>query len=132
MTSEKMLQYVEYRLQQWADWYGRGNLYGLGYPPCSTEYRLMTEGNVVRTLGAKPIASNEQAEEIEALVIKMSEQNHIMAIVLRCHYFNGKSVRKNTAQLTDLGMNISYSYYKYTLEMGKQWLAGYLSAQNFF
>ena len=44
---ENMLAYVERRLAEWGHWYSRGNLHGLGYPPCSVEYRLMREGIVI-------------------------------------------------------------------------------------
>ena len=49
--NEPFVKYVEERLQQWAEWYSSGNWYGLGYPSCSIEYRLMTEGILVKATG---------------------------------------------------------------------------------
>lgn len=86
--NQKFIQYVEERLNQWADWYSRGNYYGLGYPSCSIEYRLMTEGYVARNNhGQRSIPVNEEAEEVEKLIREMAKQNSNMALALRCHYF---------------------------------------------
>jgi hypothetical protein len=73
---ENMLAYVERRLEAWGHWFARGNLYGLGYPPCSIEYRLMREG-IVRTTpaGQKYTPVNDSAEEIEKLVQELALQD---------------------------------------------------------
>jgi len=122
-TAEEWTVYVEERLAQWADWYSRGNLFGLGYPSISMEYRLMREGTVVRTSGKhQSLPSNEAAEEIESLVKEMSEQNVRMALVLRCHYFNHGSLRIKAKKL-----DISYTHYRHYVELAKQWLLGRLT-----
>lgn len=129
-NDEKTLNYVEYRLQQWADWYTRGNLYGIGYPSTSTEYRLMTEGNIVRNPGAMLAPTHDGAEEMEMLVKKMAEQNRLMALVIRCHYFHPDSFRTNSNYLKKMGVEISYNHFKHYVEMAKQWLIGYLSSKQ--
>lgn len=122
---DTFLKYVEERLHQWAEWYSRGNFYGLGYPPYTLEYRLMTEGIVVRTTGIKPLPSNEEAEEIENLIREMSWQNHNMALALRCQYFSSGALRIKAKKL-----KISHNQFKYYVDLGHQWLAGRLSAKH--
>jgi hypothetical protein len=120
--SETFMHYLEERLYQWADWYSRGNFYGLGYPSCSMEYRMMTEGAVVRNTGPKQLPSNEAAEEMESLVKEMAEHNKTMADALRCQYFLPGSLRSKAAKL-----DISHSHFKHYVDMAHQWLAGRLS-----
>ncbi|MDX1901871.1 MAG: antiterminator Q family protein [Gammaproteobacteria bacterium] len=123
--NEPFVKYVEERLQQWAEWYSRGNLFGLGYPSCSLEYRLMTEGIIVKTTGAKTLSSNEEAEEIEALVREMAHQNEKIALALRCQYFSCGTLRVKAKKL-----HISHNQFKYYVDLGHQWLAGRLSAKR--
>lgn len=125
--NESALKYVDERLHQWAEWYSRGNLYGLGYPSCSAEYRLMTEGTVVRGTGSKPLPSNKTAEEIEDLVKEMSQHDHLTALVLRCHYFKRGSLRIKANYLKKSGVEISHNHFKYHVDLGHRWLAGRLS-----
>lgn len=119
---DKFIAYVERRLEQWADWFSRGNFYGLGYPACSIEYRLMKEGNISKSNGPKPLQINESAEEIEKLVKEMSEQNSDMALALRCHYFTRGGWRTKSEKV-----KISHMQFKYFVAMAHQWLAGRLS-----
>jgi len=120
---EHMLTYVERRLEEWGHWYSHGNLFGLGYPPCSVEYRLMREG-IVRTTpaGQRHTPINENAEEIEKLVQEMALQNPNMALALRHYYFNRYSLRK---QAKKAGM--SHMQLKALVDMGKQWVVGRIS-----
>lgn len=120
------MQYVEERLQQWAEWYSRGNLFGLGYPPCSLEYRLMTEGVVVKSTGPRPIACNEEAEEIERFVREIAKQNNKIALALRCQYF-GYMGRRKSREHAEL-LRMSYARFRVYVAMGRQWVAGRLSA----
>ncbi len=123
--SEPFVKYVEERLQQWAEWYSRGNLYGIGYPIYTVEYRLMTEGIVVRSTGPKPMPFNEEADEIEILIKEMAQQNQKMALALRCQYFSSGALRVKAKKL-----HISHSQFKYLLDLAHQWLAGRLSAKR--
>ena len=123
--ADDFIQYVEMRLEQWADWYSRGNLFGLGYPSVSIEYRLIHEGIVYREFGPKPIQRHEAAEEMESLVKEMAAQNENMALALRCQYFSHGSLRKKAKQLA-----LSHTQFKYYLDMARQWLAGRLSGRG--
>lgn len=120
-----ILQYIERRLEEWADWYSRGNNYGLGYPSCSILYRLMKEGHIIRSSGPKPLPTNEAAEEIESLIKIMAQQNQTMALALRCQYFTQGSLRQKAKQL-----NMSHTQFKHYVDMAHQWLAGRLSFLN--
>lgn len=122
---EHLLTYVERRLEEWGHWYSRGNLYGLGYPSCSIEYRLMREG-IVRTTPAGPRQTpmNENAEEIERLIQEMALQNPNMALALRHYYFNRYSLRKQAKEAC-----MSHTQLKALVDMGKQWVVGRLSAK---
>lgn len=120
--SEKFLDYVEYRLQQWAEWFSRGNCYGIGYPSSSIEHRLMREGTLTRNKYAKQVLiCHEDAEEIEKLVKEMASYNNRMSTVLRCHYFSNGGLRDKAKQL-----EISHTQFKYYVDMAKQWLSGRL------
>jgi hypothetical protein len=121
--SEPFVMYVEERLQQWAEWYSRGNWYGLGYPSCSIEYRLMKEGVIVKTTGPKPFPSHEEAEEIELLVNEIAKQNEKIALALRCQYFGHRRSRERAKLL-----GVSYAQFRVYVDLGRQWLAGRLSA----
>jgi hypothetical protein len=122
---ENMLPYVERRLAEWADWYSRGNLFGLGYPPCSIEYRLMREG-IVRTSpsGQRPLPVNEQAEEIERLVHVLSCQRPTLAEALREYYFRGGSLRAHAK-----AQGTSHTQLQRHVQQARYWLAGWLTAR---
>lgn len=122
---ESFMKDLEERLYQWADWYSRGNFFGLGYPTTSVEYRIMTEGILARTNGPKSLPSNESAEQIEELVKQMAKQSERMAQALRCHYFMPGSLRNKAAYL-----QISHSHFKYYVDLAHQWLAGNLNARK--
>lgn len=124
MTSDELMKYLEERLYQWAEWYSRGNLYGLGYPPHSLEYRIMREGTLVRSTGPVPLPTNEAAEEIEALVVEMLKYNRNMALALRIHYFNRGSLRTKSKKL-----NISYTQFRQYVESAHHWLLGRLTSK---
>lgn len=125
MKNEEIIKYLEGRLYQWAEWYSCGNFYGLGYPPCSIEYRIMREGIIIRsTPGSRPLPTNDAAEEMESLVCEMAKHNNNMALALRCHYFNRGSLRSKSKKL-----NVSHTQYKYYIDMAHQWLAGRMSGK---
>lgn len=83
--SDKLIKYIELRLEHWAKWFGKGNGSGLGFLPCSIEYRLMTEGMIIRQYGPAPLPCNDEAEEIEGFLREIAEQNRKIADALRCH-----------------------------------------------
>ncbi len=125
MQASSFADYLEERLYQWAEWYLRGNSYGLDYPKCSIIYRILTEGCIQRSTGPKPLPTNEAAEEIEDLVKQMAEYNPTMAKALRCQYFQTGTLRSKATHLS-----MSHSHFKHCVEMGHQWLAGRLSAKK--
>ena len=122
---EQMLTYVERRLDEWAHWFSRGNLYGLGYPPCAIEYRLMKGEMVKHDYMHQPsVPVNENAEEMEQFVQEMALQNPEMALALREHYFNRYSLRKQAKEA-----GISHTQLKFLVDMGKQWMVGRMSSE---
>lgn len=126
-TKDQFIEYVEERLQQWAEWFSAGNFYGVGFPRCSIEYRIMTEGHVIRSTAEKSFQINSEAEEIEEMVNEMAIQNKNMALALRCHYFTQGSLRFKAKKA-----EISHMQFKYYVDMAHQWLVGRFSAyQNF-
>ena len=122
-TNKKFAAYIEYRLQEWADWFSKGNFYGIGFSSTTIEYRLMTEGIVTNQPGYKALHCNNEAEEIELLISEMQGHNFKMSLAIRCHYF-GKDFMGREAPLP-----ISRTQLQTYLGMGRQWLAGRLSAK---
>jgi len=117
--------YVEMRLIRWATWFSRNNLYGIGFPSSSMQYRIMVEGIVIRSTAPKQFPSNEDAEETEALVKEIEKENKKVGLALRGQYFGNKTSRERAEQL-----GIPYSVFRSYVVMGKHWLAGRLSAQR--
>jgi hypothetical protein len=123
--NDGLKKYLDERLNEWAEWYSHGNWHGLGFSPCTVEYRLMTEGVVIKGTAPKHSASNEDAEEIESWVKEMSEQNFKMALALRYHYFTEGGFRMKAKKVL-----VSHTQFKKYVDMAHQWLAGRLSAAN--
>jgi len=118
-----VIQYVERRLEEWADWYLRYNDFGLGYPKKSLEARLMeTGGYLVKTTGPVYPPENVEAEEIEGLVAEIARQTPKLAQALRAQYFD-----RGTLPFKARKIGVSRTQFKVYVDMGKQWLAGRLS-----
>jgi hypothetical protein len=124
-NTDNFMHYVERRLDHWAKWYSSGNSYGLGYPSEKIEYVLMTVGIMVKSTAAKPVPSDEEAEEIEALVTEMAIQNDKIASALRSQYYGNGLLADRAKKL-----GISYPQFKIYVDMARQWLAGRLSARH--
>ena len=122
---EDFMIYVERRLEHWARWFSSGNYYGLGYHSESIEYVLMTVGIMIKSTAPKPLPSDEEAEEIEAIVREMAEYNEKMATMLRIHYFGNGLVCERARKL-----GMSYARFRAYVDMARQWLAGRLSASR--
>ncbi len=120
---ENFMVYVEKRLEHWARWFHSNHYYGLGFRSETIEYVMMTVGVLIKSTGVKPLPVDEDAEEIEALVVEMAAQNSKMATALRIHYFDRKKSRDRADAI-----QISASQFKNYVSMAKQWLAGRLSA----
>jgi hypothetical protein len=122
MNSE-IMQHVEDRLNEWAEWFCHGNWYGLGYSPSTTIYRLMTEGIIVKGAISNMLPTNENAEEIEALIYEMWKQNEDLANAVRINYLTQGSVRHKSKKFS-----IHRNRLTFQLDLARQWLAGRLSA----
>jgi len=119
-----MDEYVERRLIEWAEWFGRCTHGGIGYPKTSSIH-MFIQGNFVKRKKRKttiPLPSHEAAEEIEAFISEMYQHKPLMASALRLHYLDHLSMRINAKTLA-----LSHTHFKLYVRMGKQWLAGKLS-----
>lgn len=118
-----MTDYIESRLIEWAEWYLRDDDHGLGFPKKSIEAHLMELGGLlIKTTGYYYPPSHANAEEIEAYIRELAQQNRMLAETLRSAYLwigTGKQKAKR--------MRVSYTQFKVYLGMAKQWLAGRLS-----
>ena len=127
-NQENVGKYVEKRLQEWADWFIRGNTYGIGYPPES--FITMLEKGITakkkKTFKIPILPTNESAEEMEKFVVEMAHQNRQMADALRKYYFG----REPTLQLKAKIFGVSGAQFKILLGMARQWLAGRLSVNT--
>lgn len=118
--------YIEERLIEWAAWFTKDNHGGIGYPKTSS-IRMFLEGATIgkKRKAPKPLPTHEAAEEMEAFINEMYQQKPLMASVIRLHYLDHLSIRKNAESL-----HISHTQFKQYISMGKQWLAGKLSPLN--
>jgi hypothetical protein len=118
----EIMQIVEDRLNEWAEWASHGNWFGIGYSPCSILYRLMTEGILIKSTAPLIHPTNEEAEEMEALIRDLWNQNKDLADALRIHYLFQGSLRYKANKFS-----INRDRLTYHLDMARQWLAGRLS-----
>lgn len=112
-TSDLALQAMRTRLEEWAEWYSRGHLYGLGYASQAIEYAILTQGR----RGVPCLLTHPEAEEIEAWVIEMAQQHPPMARALRAYYFHPGSLRAHA-----LALNVSHTQVKLSLDKAHRWL----------
>jgi len=118
-------QYLENRLQVWADWYTRSLSLGLGYPPKNLMAKLQETGGLpLRSNGQSPILSHPQAEEIEKLVCQLSEQYRFLADTLR-EFYCGEGLMTQKAKR----LKMSYPQFKICVDKAKMWLTGRISQQ---
>lgn len=119
------MRYIDERLNQWAAWYRQRVRLGIGYPPCSIEYRMMTEGCIPRSeyLGIKPMPTNELAEEMESFIVEMSKQHKTAAQALRKHYYE-----QGNAHQKSQTMHISESQFEKLVLFARAWLLGRLTS----
>ena len=112
-ASDRALQAMRTRLAEWAEWYSRGQLYGLGYASPAMEYALLTQGRC----GVPGWPSHREAEEIEAWVNEMAQQHPPLARALRTYYFHPGSLRAHAVAL-----NVSHTQVKLSLDKAHRWL----------
>lgn len=124
--NKNLLNYLETRLHQWAEWYSKKDLQALGYPSTSHEYHFLRVGVVTKNHEPQPLPYNEEAEEIEAFVREMAEQTPNIASALRYHYFTTGSLRVKAKKL-----HMSHTQFKHFIDMAHYWLAGRLNKNSF-
>ncbi len=117
-----VLDQVVIRLEQWAEWYSRLELDGLGYSSSSIACHWGQGGRLTRSTRLPRHTTHAAAEEMEQWVLEMGQQNPLMAQALRRHYFDPSTLRKQAEQLA-----ISHTQFKFIVDMAHQWLAGRLS-----
>ena len=123
MTNKKSIDdYLEARLEEWAEWLRGGNFVGIGYPRQST-LELIKAGMIYdKNKSHVPvIQTNEEAEEMEKYICEMAEYKPIMAQALRMYYLDKLSLRSNAKKL-----GVSYMQFSIYIQMAKQWLLGRL------
>lgn len=73
-VSNDVIEQVKLRLLAWAQWVMKESDAGLGYPRKTMEARLREGGGLlIKGTGKKPLLGNAIAEEMEALIIEMSQ-----------------------------------------------------------
>ena len=118
-----ILDYIDDRLREWGAWALSGFRLGISYPPCSLEYRLMTEGHVERGYqGLVPMPEHAPAEEMEALLCEMGAQHHKLAHVIRIYYLEEGTMKTKARRI-----GIGHAQFETHLNTGRWWLAGRLS-----
>jgi hypothetical protein len=118
-----VMRYVDERLNNWAKWAREKVKLGVGYHSQSVEYRLITEGLLVREPGAKrPMPCDPKAEEVEELLMYMSQQCRVMADTVREMYLTDDRIENKSRRTC-----VSETVFKTYLAMGRWWLASRLT-----
>jgi len=112
-------EYVEYRLQEWADWF-RGGKLGKGYPAESAFNLFQKEMTINKTKYQQHnfMPVNEGAEEIEKMVIDLDKYNKKFAEALKKSYLGTEL----TTALKAKSLNLTASTFKKYVEMGRLWV----------
>ena len=122
----KKSQYVERRLQIWADWYSHGCGFGLGYPSKNLMANLQEMGGLlIKSTGETSLPVNACAEEIEKLVGELAQRYRSLANALREYYLGeGTTVQKAKR------LNMSRAQFNICVDKAKMWLSGRLSQRQ--
>jgi hypothetical protein len=119
-------EYVEKRLQDWADWASRRDGHNIGYRKYNILYRIMKEGHqLINSTGEYYPPYYQAAEEIESLVKDLAEHNRKHATALREQYLSRGLQRSKAKKL-----GISESQFKVHVDLARAWLRGRLSAKS--
>lgn len=122
---KKDLNYVEMRLQQWAEWYGRHKDHGIGYRKQSNEYLIMRDkGVMIKGTTQFCLPTDEAAEEIERLLCEFiqygeAHQKMVKAFI-NCYVETGVMQHKAEAA------GVSLACLKTWMGLIKHWLMGRL------
>jgi len=111
-------QYVERRLQVWADWYSHGCGFGLGYPSKNLMANLQEMGGLlIKSSGETSLPVNACAEEIEKLVGELAQRYRSLAECLREYYLGEGTMRQKAKR-----QEMSYAQFKICVDKAKVWL----------
>jgi hypothetical protein len=112
---------VEFCLREWAHWCTRKEYDGVGWPSISPLVKIgQNRGDLYG--GVMP-EIHAVAEEIEKIVVKLSEQRKDYALALRSYYCGRGTVRVKAATL-----DISTTVYLRTVEKAKERITGYIES----
>ena len=116
-------EYLDERIEEWADWVVRLDNHGLGYPHRTLEARLRDEGGVlISGTGYYCPPGNERAEEIERFIAELHKRNEELAIALRVYYLETGFTKHKAKKI-----KLSVTQFKIYVRMARMWLAGKLS-----
>ena len=115
-------QYLDRRLQAWADWYSHGCGFGLGYPSKNLMARLQETGGIhIKAIGQISSPLNAGAEEIEKLVRELAQRYRSLADSLREYYLGEGTMTQKAKRV-----NMSYRQFKYCVDKATIWIDGTL------
>lgn len=117
--------YVEQRLSEWGEWFSRGDYIDIGFPRKNILARMRDEGGqLIRATGQKPFPTNTRAEEIEALLMMLNDDQPISAHVLIITYLYPEAPLLVAEEKFGYKKSNYYNYYN----VGFAWIKGYLIA----
>jgi hypothetical protein len=125
LKSNNYLDYVEQRLEHWANWFSRYHDDGSGYKSYTRAYVLILLRTMIQRSPNTQLPYDEDAEEIEDIISDMAKYDEKMAKVL-CTQYIGKGTVSERAK--KLGM--SYARFRNYVDMARRWVAGRLSTSN--
>lgn len=117
-------EYVEFRLQEWADWF-RGGKLGKGYPSESS-INLFRNGVVINNNKYQRhhfLPVNEAAEEIEKIIVALVRFDNKIAAALKKYYLGTEC----TTLLKAKALGLSETTFKKYVEMAKVWVSAKLA-----
>ena len=128
----KLDEYLELRLQEWADWFKDGDhTKALGFPKETIEYKVMREGlfAAARTGLRGTLPANTRAEEIESFVSFIHKENPKQCMVIRARYF---APRKTPVEAIAARIRMNKRTFEDQLKLAKYFIRGCLSVSSHF
>jgi hypothetical protein len=125
---EKMITdaYVKSRLSEWGEWFSKGIYIDIGFPSKNILARMRDEGGqLIKATGQKPLPTNTKAEEMEACLMLLNNDQPIPAHVVMITYLYPE------APLLVAEKKFGYrksNYYK-QFNIAFAWIKGYLIAK---
>lgn len=128
MTSN-LSELLEIRLQDWADWYGKQQDFGMGYPRESLEYKLWRDGVLVRVKGIAPQPDNPYAEEMEMWICLLQRNVGKDVREAICEKYMAPRLM-SISKIADK-LEISVKTLEYRINTAKKFLLGCLAGNQF-